>query len=211
MVGQMSAWTSLNPDFCGKHQRRRGGVLGGLSVCKRSWLIFFVPKFIISILTIANWMIATTDLSIAPVFHNISVIAVIEYFNNGTLFVNVTDLSWEEEFITAQLEAVNSVGMVIAACVLVTSLALNVLNFTFLLNLRMHMRKRYNIPGTYIGDCLTLTLCEPCAVAQMYRHVYRHGDKCQIFHDPGPHDDVDGVRGQQTGTVTESIKSNGAE
>jgi Cys-rich protein (TIGR01571 family) len=56
-----------------------------------------------------------------------------------------------------------------------------------MIQLREHIRNRYQIIGSCCEDCLTSTCCFYCALSQMSRHLMpRHPAPYNVFHDPGP-------------------------
>lgn len=76
----------------------------------------------------------------------------------------------------------------------------------FMSNFRFGIRTRYNIPPDSCCDCGIMTFCLPCAITQMYKHVYEHKGDCGICSDPGPHPPIPG-HGDQTTVVTTQVKT----
>lgn len=78
----------------------------------------------------------------------------------------------------------------------------------FMSNFRYGIRARYNIPPDSCCDCGIMTFCLPCAITQMYKHVYEHKSDCGICSDPGPHPPIPG--GEQTTVTTTMVKTDAA-
>jgi len=90
-----------------------------------------------------------------------------------------------------------------------------ILSITFLVfiilfysNFRSWMRNRYNIPEESCCDCAVMMFCFPCALAQMYKHVYAENTGCNITTDPGPHaggEDAPMLGGGMVGSTEKTV------
>merc|ERR1719326_2883833 len=79
------------------------------------------------------------------------------------------------------------VAIALNAIVPITSLVFVILVILFLSNFRFWMRQRYSVPDDCCCDCCVMLFCLPCAITQMYAHVYAANNGCGICSDPGPH------------------------
>lgn len=79
---------------------------------------------------------------------------------------------------------------VVYAVTVIFYISVMVIYFYFVSNFRAFIRNKYNIPKSC--DCGVMCCCLPCAIAQMYTHVYAENKSCSICSDPGPHADGNG-------------------
>jgi len=85
--------------------------------------------------------------------------------------------------------AISIGGSVLTAAAGIISFIFGITVLIFLSNLRFFIRMRYSLPPDCCCDCCVMCLCLPCAITQMYRHVYASNTGC-ICSDPGPHPEL---------------------